>query len=351
MILGGDYSLYDQILDWKNHSWYFGFIKISEGTYEDPVFAKQWSAAKGQIYRGAYHFFRPNVSWKLAAEKVVSLLDREGLGELPCVLDLEASNNISKELVREYGLEWLRYIHRETGQRPIVYTGPGFANSIELYKSVEYSDYLLWQATYPWDTILSDWTEEQRDRRLHEVISGTYQYKFPIAARPWLDTGRPVTFSQFTGKCPPEYVPGYPLGFKKAVDVNFYRGTLQDLIFQFNLPQLQKGDIPVNELPITWTTTLKDGMKANIRNGPSLSNGIIETLTGLLELKGTGQKVQKDNYYWGELVYPKRGWVAFTTSMDTVVWTDPPVQTTRKAIKSVTFYDDGSVDEFFPKQL
>ena len=250
MILGGDYSHWDAVLDWPNHDWKYAFIKVSEGTVEDSVFKEQWKAAHDRVYRGGYHFFRPLVPWKSAAEKFMQLMDREGLGELPPVLDLEATNGVSNNGICTSALEWLRYVHRESGQRPLVYTGPGFADSIRLWRYIEFSDYPLWQATYPWDTISNTWSEAQREQRLGEIVHGDYAVHFPVAARPWQDVGRSATFWQFTGACPPIFVPGYPLGNKKEVDVNLYRGTLQDLIFQFNLPE------PVSYTHLTLPTIL-----------------------------------------------------------------------------------------------
>jgi lysozyme len=354
-LLGGDYSYYDPLLSWMDHSWKYAFIKATEGIVDDPDFRLQWEAAEGYVYRGAYHFFRPWVPWDKAADKFIGLLEERGKGELPPVLDLESMGTASGE-IRHSALEWLRRVHRELAVRPIVYTSPGFANTIELWREPEFSRYPLWQATYPYDEIKSTWSEQQRREKIHEVLQGRYEPPFPTPARPW----EKATFWQFTGKCPPEYVPGYPLGGKMAVDVNLFSGTLDDLTRLFNLPILQGGTMSTK--PITWTATLLPGQAANLRPGPGIASGFKETLRNPTSqpiiIRGTGSKTQnpQDRYYWAEIVMfgsvSKTGFIAFTTSIGDVRWLDiptpPPVPTTKKAIRSETHYDDGSKDVFFP---
>lgn len=350
MILGGDYSKWDPILDWPNHTWKYAFIKVSEGIVEDKVFSQQWKSAKGYVYRGGYHFFRPLVSWQLAAEKFMQLMNRDGLGELPPVLDIEVLDGVANDAICERGLEWLQWVYRKSGKRPIVYTSPGFSNTVGMHRYQDYADYDSWQATYPWDTITSTWTEEMRRETILGILNGTFQYKFPNSARPWSDLGRRAVFVQFTGKCPPEYVPGYPLGVKLAVDVNMYRYDLDEMKFRYSLPELEGGNMSTK--PITWTATLKAGQPANLRSAPGLGAGIIKLITGApTPFQGTGTKVSKDNYYWGEVVLPQPGWIAFTTSFENVKWiTEPPVPAPqKKAVKTVIHYDDGSSDEMFPK--
>lgn len=361
MILGGDYSLYDRVLDWVNHNWKYAFIKASEGILEDPMFKQQWTAARGYIYRGAYHFFRPLVPWKAAADKFLLLLEREGKGELPPVLDFEATNGVANNKICEYGLEWLQYVHRELGVRPIVYTSPGFSNLVKMYLYPEYSDYILWQATYPWDTIEYPWTEEKRKQRLYEVIIGIYKIGFPVAARPWQEKGRTPTFWQFTGKCPPEFVPGYPLGNKLAVDVNFYKKDLLDLISEFNLPKLEGGTVSTK--PITWTGTLRAGQTANLRSGAgrefAIRRPVTAPSTGGIVFRGTGVKIYNpvDGYYWGEVIMigdqPETGFIAFTTSFGVITWledpTTPPPPAAPTVTKVVTYFDDDTSVETFPR--
>lgn len=366
MNTGIDVSLYDKVVGWPDYArdnMLYAFIKVSEGIYEDVMFQDQWRASKGYVWRGPYHFYRPLVSWKTAADKMLSFLAREGLGELPPVLDLEAINGVANDKICTDCLHWLEYVHRQTGQRPIVYTSPGFSNTIRMYRYPDFADYDLWQATYPWDTISSTWTEANRRTRIYEVLTGAYPYPFPVAARPWQDVGRPVTFVQWTGKCPPEYITGYPLGDKKAVDVNFCRDAVSQMIVRYNLPKLEGGIVSAK--PITWMGDLKAGLSANLRVGAGTSFGIKRTVTAplsrVLAIKGTGVKIHngQDGYYWGEVVsidgFPESGFFAFTTSFGPITWLSeppPPPSTTPKIVKVVTHIEVGGQIvqvETFPK--
>jgi len=347
MILGGDYSLYDDILDWENHNWRYAFIKASEGTVADPVFQDQWKAARGHVYRGAYHFFRPIVSWIEAAQKFCFLLSGER-GELPPVLDLESTDGQPNAL--DSALRWLEEVHHLLGRRPIVYTSPGFVSMNNLHRYLEFGDYPLWMAQYPFDKIQGTWTEEKRRQRILDIINGAYAYVYPEAPAPW--KGKPL-WVQWTGKCPPEYVPGYPLGNKLAVDVNFYQYDLQEMVYRFDLPILE-GDEDMSSKPITWTALLRGGLTANLRSGPGLTYAIRKSIvapTGGLPFQGTGQKVQADGYYWGEVVLPEPGFIAFTTSFTDVKWITepvPPATVQRKAVKTIIYYDDSSQEEMYP---
>lgn len=353
MILGGDFSLYDPIVNWREHTWDFAFIKVSEADFEDPKFKFQWQAAHNFIYRAGYHFFRPLVDWRKQADRMLTLFNREGHGELPPVLDLEASNGVAKDKVCTFALEWLSYMTRETGKRPIVYTSRGFSDSVEMYRYPDFGDYPLWEAAYPWDQIHTGWSESQRAARLHEVILGTYVVGFPGPPRPWYDQGKVASFWQFTGKCPPGFVPGYPLEPKDAVDVNFYRGDLTELKFQFNLPELPEGGEPMPDEPVTWKATLKPGQTSRLRAQPDTSAAYVEVTAptlGGLEYTGTGEKLgPNDGYYWGKVLTiggtPRNGFVAFTTSFQDVVWfeTPPPDPTEPKPPQKVEVVDKDGI--------
>ena len=271
-LVGIDVSYYDPILDWKNYTWDFAFIKASEGTVIDQDFRQQWEAARGYTIRGAYSFFRSFVNQKLAVQKLIEYLGND-LGELPVVLDLEVHNSyISAALL---ALDWLKEFYRLTGIRPIVYTSPGFASDkyVRLYNYPEFAEYPLWLATYPWDKITSTWTEEMRRNKLHSIAIMETPYTFPSTIKPFPR----VDFVQWTGKFPPEYVPGYPLGGKLAVDVNFYAGDMKQLFDQFKIIYVPK---PKGETMIyTGRITTVTNMRSSMPGGQYLDIGDLPTGT------------------------------------------------------------------------
>ena len=62
VVQGIDVSEFQGSINWtavKNAGIKFAFIRVSDGTYQDPNFASNWAGAKAAgILRGAYQFFR-----------------------------------------------------------------------------------------------------------------------------------------------------------------------------------------------------------------------------------------------------------------------------------------------------
>jgi len=353
MLIGIDIAYYDPILDWKNYSWDFAFIKAMEGMTEDMDFRQQWAAANGYTIRGAYDFFHHFNDQKQVVAKLLSILGNDR-GELPPVLDLEDHDGEPKKVAPK-ALEWLHEAERKFGRKPIVYTSLGFATSdgVDLANYPELAEYPLWLAVYPWDKITSTWTEEKRTAHIHKIINNRELFVVPNSISPWSRIDKP-SFIQWTAKCPPEFVPGYPLGGKKAVDINFFPGTIQKLYDDYNISYTPKprGD---EMKPVTMTALLRELQPSNLRNLPgTVGTNVYRTLVGPLIIKGTGQKVPKDGFQWIEVVAinddPVSGWVALTTSYTNIVWiTNPAPQPTRTITKVVTHFDDGSTFDTFPR--
>jgi len=255
LVKGIDVSYYDFILNWSLYDNDFAFIKVSEGTVIDKVFKAQWKEARGQTIRGAYHFFRPFVDPKLAAETTFEYMDGD-LGELPLVLDLETTDNRADTVAR--ALLFLARWRQLAGKRPMIYTAPGFLDNIQAHNYIILEEYKLWLATYPFDKIQGNWTEEKRDQRLTDIWQGKYLLSFPPPPRPF----KRVSFFQFTGKGPPNLIKGYQSN-KLAVDFNLYNGqTFKELVQEFQIDYIPK---PEGE---TMTIYGRVIAKTNIRNGP-----------------------------------------------------------------------------------
>jgi hypothetical protein len=344
-----DVSYYDQIVDWASYTWEGAFIKASEGTVEDKTFQEQWAAARGYIIRSAYHFFRPRIDPVKAAERFVEILGKDG-GELPGALDLEDTDDMPD--TGDRAIKWLNRYTSLTGRRAIVYTSPGFINQAKLVEYPVLAKYPLWCATYPYDKIFGTWTEAKRHNKIFEVLNDPSKLA-PIATpRPW----NSIEWIQWTGKCPPEYVPGYPLGEKMAVDINFYNGTLKQLIDKYGIVMPKKGE-PMADEPVTMIANLLPGSESNLRSGPGLDHAIRKTLEGPLTLECVGNKIFEDGYYWIEVIRPEQGFIALTKSYTVKDPNDEdespsPVPTpnpSKKVTKSVLYYSDGSTEELVPK--
>ena len=353
-LIGIDVSYYDPILDWSKYSWDFAFIKALEGMTEDVDFDKQWAAAQGYTIRGAYDFFHHFNDQKQAVAKLVSILGNDR-GELPPVLDLEDHDGDPIQVAPK-ALEWLHEAEKKFGKKPIVYTSLGFAQAVHLAEYPDFAEYPLWLAVYPWDKITQTWTEVHRMEKIRELITNRDLFIVPNAIQPWTirDWKFKPTFIQWTGKCPPEFVPGYPLHEKKAVDINFFPGTMKQLFDKFNITYVPKPKGDDMDKPVTMIADLLASAESRLRSSAGLGFTVYKTLTGPLTIKGTGQKVQKDGYYWIEVVaindQPATGWVALTTSYTNIRWQTPVPTPSRKITKNVTYFDDGSTFETFPRE-
>jgi hypothetical protein len=342
--IGIDVSHWDPILAWKNYAWDYVFVKATEGEVKDAKFDEQWKAARGYTIRAPYSWFHWFVDPVKAVTKLKNIVGSDP-GELPPVLDLEDDDGEPLK-VAPVALKWLRECRKQFGRTPIVYSSWGFADHIKMKDWQEFTEYPLWMAQYPWDTIEGTWTIERRRNQIQKLLNNPNLYVYPNSFQPYI--GKP-DFVQWTGKCPPEYVPGYPLGLKEAVDINFYRGSLEELKERYGITGLPPKENGMGSKPITWTANLKSGERANLRVTPGLTGGLIRTAVGPLAFQGTGQKGQKDGYWWAEVVSPEPCWIAFTTSFENVQWIPPTPVPTRKIVKSVIYYDDNSTEELIPR--
>jgi lysozyme len=123
----------------------FTFIKATDGeTYTDPLFAQNWAGAKAAgLLRGAYHFFRAEDDPQAQAEFFWHTVG--SVGELPLVVDVEESMSQSNSVVIANLSSFLASLQQWTGKQPMIYTDPGFWNSLG---TTAFGGYPLWVANY-----------------------------------------------------------------------------------------------------------------------------------------------------------------------------------------------------------
>lgn len=192
-VRGIDVSRYQGRIDWRDvedDGVAFAFIKATEGLeLVDPMFARNWrEARKAGVVRGAYHFFRPNLSPERQARhflRTVRLTD----SDLPPVLDVEVTGGVSTATLRRRVRTWLRIVERETGKRPIVYTNARFGSQ---RLASGFGRHALWVAHY--------------------------RPRIPLIPRGWTRW----TFWQYSER-------GRVDGVPSRVDMNRFRGTRADL--------------------------------------------------------------------------------------------------------------------------
>ena len=204
----------------------FAFVKASEGTgYTNPYFAKDFAAlAANKMVRGAYHFARPAAGTANAVAQARYFISATGKlgtpGDLPPVLDLEATGGLAPADLIAWTKAFLAEAKRLTGRMPMVYASPGFWTSA-MANSTAFTAYPLWVAT---------WGPK------------------PILAGGW----KTYAFWQYTDKAT---VPGMP----GPVDMSVFNGTLDQLRAMANLPSVAPPPAPKPTEPKPTVPTALSG--------------------------------------------------------------------------------------------
>jgi lysozyme len=147
-VQGADVSKWQGNFDWNSANVTFGFARISDGlNYIDAYFDSNWQKMKAAgVLRGAYQYFRPGQSASAQAQMMVDKVGKLGPGDLPCVVDVEATDGQSGATIASRLKTWLDIVEAGTGKRPIIYTGPYFWQ--DQVGSSAFTDYPLWIAHY-----------------------------------------------------------------------------------------------------------------------------------------------------------------------------------------------------------
>jgi lysozyme len=149
VVQGIDVSEFQGTINWtavKNAGIKFAFIRVSDGTYQDPKFATNWAGAKSAgILRGAYQFFRASDDPITIADQFLAKMGPLGDGDLPPVLDVEVTDGQSATTIRTRMEQWLAHVEQKTGRTPFIYVSPGFWPNVG---SPNESHYRLWVANW-----------------------------------------------------------------------------------------------------------------------------------------------------------------------------------------------------------
>jgi GH25 family lysozyme M1 (1,4-beta-N-acetylmuramidase) len=153
---GIDISHWQGTVNWgkvKSDDVTFAFMKATEGTaYADPTLRTNWAGAeKVGIYRAAYHFARPSTASGSADAQARFFVSQAGTfqdkGDLPPVLDLEATGGLGPAALRSWVSTWLTTVERLTKRTPVLYFSPYFWID-HLGNSTAFTRYPLWIAHY-----------------------------------------------------------------------------------------------------------------------------------------------------------------------------------------------------------
>jgi len=149
---GIDVSSYQGRIDWRRVAQQqvrFAFIKASEGgTMRDTRFRRNWREARAAgVLCGAYHYFQPSRNGNLQARLFIRTVPLRP-GDLPPVLDVEATRFHDVSALRLGVQQWLQDVEAHYGVRPILYTNYTFYRR---YLAGHFDEYPLWLAHYEVD--------------------------------------------------------------------------------------------------------------------------------------------------------------------------------------------------------
>lgn len=153
-IHGIDVSRYQKQIEWKEVKAMnirgikigFAFIKATEGEQDrDVQFKRNWRmASQANVPRGAYHFFIPSKDPEKQAQNFIKTV-RLKPGDLPPVLDVETTNNLTADQLSARCKIWLDIVEAHYKVRPIIYTNADFYGK---FLGKKFDDYPLWVAHY-----------------------------------------------------------------------------------------------------------------------------------------------------------------------------------------------------------
>lgn len=125
----------------------YAFIRVSDGFVEDGQFSYNWAEAKRVgVIRGVYQFFRPGKDPVAQAELLLQRMGPLGADDLPPVIDVEATDGQTAEVIVQKIHLWVETIEKALGRRPIIYSGRYFWN--DNVGTTDFSSYPLWIPAY-----------------------------------------------------------------------------------------------------------------------------------------------------------------------------------------------------------
>lgn len=205
-VQGYDVSYYQGSFNWnaaKANGIAFGYARISDGLgFIDPKFGPNWAGMKtAGVLRGAYQFFEPGQDATAQANLVVQTLGKLQDGDLPAMIDVEATGGQSPATVAAKVKTWLQIVEQGTGRRPFIYSGSYFWQ--DNVKDTSLGAYPFWIAAYgpPCPSLPPGWSNwlmwqysDGGGSLDHDVFNGTlaqlqaYARDPDAAPRGYLDT-------------------------------------------------------------------------------------------------------------------------------------------------------------------
>jgi lysozyme len=152
VVKGVDVSHRQDDIDWARVAGtgvQFCYIKATEGEgLKDVRFRANFDGAKAAgLFRGAYHFFRPDKDAEAQAQSFLHVVPSLSAGDLPPALDVEVGTAKDSTAILDGIQTWVEAVENVLGRQPILYTYPSFRTQT-LSGSARFASYLLWAAHY-----------------------------------------------------------------------------------------------------------------------------------------------------------------------------------------------------------
>lgn len=152
---GVDISHYQGKVDFTtliNQKIDFVYLKATEGTeYTDPTYADHVSQIQkinklknDSFFNGAYHFYDPDKDSLEQASHFVSQVKSSG-HNLPPVLDIEVTQDVEPETIKQDLILWLNHVEKALSCRPVLYSNGSFWSEI---LGKDFNKYSFWLADY-----------------------------------------------------------------------------------------------------------------------------------------------------------------------------------------------------------
>lgn len=123
----------------------FVYCKATEGiNFKDEMYTyNKATLDRKKIPNGAYHFFQPSVDPIVQANFFLKTIYLKQ-NDLPPVLDVEKEGKNDVDLISRM-IQWLKYVEKTTGKRPVIYTSYHFYTTKFQNK---FKEYKFWIANY-----------------------------------------------------------------------------------------------------------------------------------------------------------------------------------------------------------
>lgn len=149
---GIDVSYYQGAISWSKVAaagYKFAFIRVSDGTAsKDSKFTTNWAGAQAAgVIRGAYQYFRPGQNVTTQANMMIAAIGHYTPGDLPPVLDVEATDGLGPATVASKVNQWMTQVSSALGVKPIIYSGYYFWRD-QVGNPATYASNPFWIAQY-----------------------------------------------------------------------------------------------------------------------------------------------------------------------------------------------------------